>query len=272
MNNLQRDGHMRMTHADRSRRLRAEQPRPDGAARKHGARLHELPGSGSRRQDADSARELRRSLLASAAVLQLDDRAGAAAYRRGFAFELGKCEVLAVRRRMLGRLALVDKALSDHVAEALGMPGQAEKLKPAVPARDLPPSPALSQYLKAPQSIAGRKLAVLVTDGVDDKLVAGLKRAAKAEGALVAVVAPKVGGFTTAGGEEVPADFALTAAPSVLFDAVVVAPSEAGVAAVAEDGRRRRLGSRRLRALESHRLHAGRRAALGRRRRATGDR
>ena len=147
-----------------------------------------------------------------------------------FAFELGKCEVLAVRKRMLGRLALVDQELSDHVAEALGMPGQAEKLKPAVAAHDMPPSPALSQYLKAPQSIMGRKLAILVTDGVDEKLIAGLKRAVKAEGAMVVVVAPKVGGFTTAGGDEMPADFALNAAPSVLFDAVVVAPSEVGAA------------------------------------------
>lgn len=146
-----------------------------------------------------------------------------------FAFELGKCEVIAIRTRMLGRLMLVDRELAENVAAALGMEGMADKLKPAVAAKDLEPSKALSQYAKAPKSIEGRKLAVLVTDGADDKLLASIKKAAKAEGAMVVVVAPKVGGFKTAGGEKMPADFALAAAPSCLFDAVVVAPSEAGV-------------------------------------------
>ena len=48
-----------------------------------------------------------------------------------FAFELGKVETVAIRRRMLGHLDIVDQALGDAVAQALGMEGQAEKIRPA---------------------------------------------------------------------------------------------------------------------------------------------
>ena len=72
-----------------------------------------------------------------------------------FAFELGKVETVTIRRRMLGHLDLVDKALGDGVAQALGMEGQAEKIRPAQPPIDLPPSPALSLIGKAEQDAAG---------------------------------------------------------------------------------------------------------------------
>jgi catalase len=146
-----------------------------------------------------------------------------------FAFELGKVETPAIRRRMLGRLRNVDRELADTIADKLGMPGEAEKLAPAVPPRDLPPSKPLSLYAKAPKSIAGRKVAVLVTDGSDEKLVATLRKQLATEQCKLVVVAPKIGGAKTADGKLLAADHALAAAPSVLFDAVVVAPSEAGV-------------------------------------------
>ena len=61
----------------------------------------------------------------------------------GFAFELGKCKSVAVRRRMLGRLVNVDTDLADQVAAALGMTGQAEEISPAIPAKtNVKPSPA----------------------------------------------------------------------------------------------------------------------------------
>ena len=147
-----------------------------------------------------------------------------------FAFELGKVETAAIRKRMLGRLLLVDEELADEVADRLGMPGQAEKLKPAAPVRELPQSPALSQYLKAPQSIQGKKFAVLATDGSDEKLVAELQKRLEAEGALLQIVAPKVGGAKLANGKMLEAHHALAGAPSCLFDGVVAAPSAAGAA------------------------------------------
>jgi catalase len=147
-----------------------------------------------------------------------------------FAFELGKCEQRAIRQRMLGRLRLVDTTLESRVADKLGMAGEAAKLSPAVAVQDFDPSPALSQYGEMEPSLAGRKLAILVTDGCDAKLVATLRKAAAKEGATLKVVAPTVGGVKAAGGEALSVDLALAGSPSVLFDAVVVAASSEGAA------------------------------------------
>ncbi|MGQ3075312.1 MAG: DJ-1/PfpI family protein, partial [Ferrovibrionaceae bacterium] len=98
--------------------------------------------------------------------------------------------------------------------------------------KTLKPSPALSLIAKAPETIAGRKIGVLMTDGTDAALLAAIAKAAKAEGAQVALVAPAIGGITAADGSAVLADQALSGAPSTLFDAVVVAPGQDGVAAL----------------------------------------
>jgi catalase len=145
-----------------------------------------------------------------------------------FAFELGKVETIGIRRRMLGNLTHVATDLADRVAAALGMEGQASTTQPAVPARDLPPSPALSLLARAPKTLKGRKLGVLVSDDADDAVLAAITAAAAAEGARVQVVAPRVGGVRTKGGKELPADHALAGAPSVLFDAVLLVVSDAG--------------------------------------------
>jgi len=145
-----------------------------------------------------------------------------------FAFELGKCDAVHVRQRMLGHLKIVDEALAEQVASALGMEGQAEDIEPAVAPRDVDPSPALSLVAKAPETLSGKKIGVLATDGTDGGLLDALKKAAEKEGAMLAVVAPARGGFTDADGKHRDADFALSGGPSVLFDAVVLAPSDDG--------------------------------------------
>jgi catalase len=149
----------------------------------------------------------------------------------GFAFELGKVDTEAIRKRMLGHLEQVDGGLAAQVAEALGMEGEAERITGAIPARkDLEPSPALSLLAKAPKKVEGRKIGVLVTDGVEARLLAALRERAQAEGARLAIVAPRIAGVTARDGKAVTAQHALSSAPSVLFDAVVIAPSESSVA------------------------------------------
>jgi catalase len=142
-----------------------------------------------------------------------------------FAFELGKVETVAVRQRMLGHLEIVDKELGAGVAQALGMEGQAEKIRPVRPPIELPPSPALSLVAKAAKTLRGRKVGVLIGEGSDPALIATLRTALKKEGAEIALVAPKIGGVRGQGGQMIAADHALAAAPSILFDAVVVALS-----------------------------------------------
>ena len=150
-----------------------------------------------------------------------------------FAFELAKVETKAIRLRMIAHLANIDPALHDQVATALGMKESADAITPAVAPRDLAPSPALSLIGKALATLQGRKIGVLITDGFDSSLLAELRRRAKAERAALAVIAPKVGGATDSQGALVEADFPLSAAPSVFFDATVILASENAAAELA---------------------------------------
>jgi catalase len=151
-----------------------------------------------------------------------------------FAFELGKVETVPIRKRMLGHLALIETSLHDRVAAELGMEGEADKLKPAREPIELAPSPALSILQKAPATLKGRKVGILMSDGVDSTLVAKLRSAVEKEGASVVLIAPRVGGVKTQDGKKLMADHALAAAPSIFFDAVVLAVSSAGAQQLAK--------------------------------------
>ncbi|MDB5600520.1 MAG: Catalase [Xanthobacteraceae bacterium] len=147
-----------------------------------------------------------------------------------FAFEFAKVETPAIRTRMLGHLMLIDPDLGATVEEALGMEGQADKITPARAPIDVDPSPTLSIVNKAPETLKGRKVGVLVSDGVPAALLTSLLTAIEKEGAKAAIIAPKIGGVRDDGGKTVMPQHALSGAPSVLFDAVVLALSEDGAA------------------------------------------
>jgi len=144
------------------------------------------------------------------------------------AFELAKVEFKEIRRKMLGHLRNIDHALHDTVADALGMTGETENIQPAVTPRDLPPSPTLSLINKDPQTLRGRKIGVLLTDGFNTELLAAIQAAAAKEKARVALVAPKIGGATGNNGVKVEVDFTISGGPSIFFDSVVLLPSAEG--------------------------------------------
>ena len=150
-----------------------------------------------------------------------------------FAFELAKVEIKAIRSRMLGHLEIIDPDLLAQVEDALGMKGHADKITPAVAPRDLAPSPALSIIGKAPDTLKGRKIGVLLTDGFDPALLAALQISAKREKAALFLIAPKIGGAKDSAGNLVEANGALSASASVFFDAVVILASEAGANSLA---------------------------------------
>jgi catalase len=123
----------------------------------------------------------------------------------------------------------IDDGLAEKVADGLGLPEMPVAAEPARPVvQGLPNSPALSIIQNGPKSFKGRKLGVLVSDGVDGKLLAALQSAALAEGAMIEFIAPKVGGFKTSSGELIPAQQKVNGGPSVLYDAVAVLLSAAG--------------------------------------------
>jgi catalase len=150
-----------------------------------------------------------------------------------FVFELSKCERPDIRTRMVAGLRNVDEDLARAVAEGLGLTGLPEPVPPVrEPVRDLPPSRALSILANGPDSFAGRKIGVLVTDGTDAAALAALREAAEREKVNVELVAPTVGGVETSDGTRQPADQKIDGAPSVLYDAVVVLTSKHGASAL----------------------------------------
>ncbi len=140
-----------------------------------------------------------------------------------FTFELGKVEMPHIRTRMLGHLNLIEPELGKRVAEQLGMPNSADVIQPAKKPKKLASSPSLSLISKAPESLDGKKIGVLVTNGVDAKLTKRLQQAAKQGSFEIAYVAPSADGIQSSAGDALPIDQALTGGPSVLFDACIVA-------------------------------------------------
>jgi catalase len=150
--------------------------------------------------------------------------------KSAFVFELSKVETPAIRARMVSHLMNVDAALAKAVADGLGLERMPEKAEPArAVLQDLPPSPALSILKNGPNSFKGRKLGLLVTDGTDAGLLDALAKAAEAEGAMVELVAPRVGGVKASDGRMRPAQQNVAGGPSVLYDAVALLPSAEGV-------------------------------------------
>jgi catalase len=137
-------------------------------------------------------------------------------------FELSKVDIVEIRRRMLGHLEVIDPKLGTKVAEDLGMPGEALKANPAATPIDLDISPALRLYGRYKPTLKGRKVGILLAAGFNLKLENALVIATKKEGATPAIIAPMVGGVKDSEGIKRPAEMALSASPSVLFDAVVV--------------------------------------------------
>jgi catalase len=149
-------------------------------------------------------------------------------------FELSKVTLEHVRTRVLANLRNVDEDLAARVAAGLNMdlpkPSQA-----AAPVIDMDASPALRIIGKYPETLEGRAIALLVTDGADAEVVDAIAKAAEQAGATVKIVAPRIGGVKLKGGRVLKADGQLAGTPSVLFDAVALAVSAKGVEALLAD-------------------------------------
>ncbi|HQT78961.1 MAG TPA: catalase [Rhodopila sp.] len=153
-----------------------------------------------------------------------------------FVFELSKVETPAIRARVVSHLLNVDQELAHKVADGLGLSPLPQAAPPARPiVDDLPPSKALSILANAKKTFKGRKIGILASDGADAAVLAALKEAATAEGAMVELVAPKVGGIKTSDGKMMPAQQKVVGGPSVLYDAVAVVLSAEGAALLSRE-------------------------------------
>ena len=226
--NLQRDGHMRMDVPKGQVNYEPSSLGPDVAreSARIGYATHPSPEAGDQlriRPDsfADHYSQARQFYLSQTPPEQ-DHIASA------LTFELGKCLTPRVREAVLAKVTNIDSTLASKVAAGLGLTGAIPADKPAANVRDLAPSPMLSMLAKAKPTFEGRKVGCLVTDGADGELIAQLKSAVEAARGTMELIAPAVGGVTTAQGKRVPADHAIEGGPSVLFDAVALLPSDAG--------------------------------------------
>src|SRR5712671_6370792 len=137
---------------------------------------------------------------------------------------------------MVSHLLNVDQQLAQKIAEGLRLkelPSPAEPARPVV--TNLQPSRALSIVGNPPNTFKGRKLGVLVTDGVDEALLGAVIEAFEAEGAMVKLVAPMVGGVEASDGSWISAHERIDGGPSVVFDAIAVLVSDAGAALLADE-------------------------------------
>ena len=144
-----------------------------------------------------------------------------------FVFELSKCERLEIRVRIVSHLRNIHQDLAEQVADGLRLKTMPDQADAAMPTReDLRKSPALSMLLNGPESFKGRKVGVLITDGVKIDLLNSLRSAAEREGAMLELVAPMVGGVEASDGSWIEAAQKVGGGPSVLYDAVALLPSE----------------------------------------------
>ncbi|WP_426990854.1 catalase [Cupriavidus sp. 30B13] len=145
-----------------------------------------------------------------------------------YTFELSKVETPAIRARVVGQLAHIAPELASGVAAKLGI--EVEPVGEPVEIDDygIEASPALSLDSQPKGDLRGRKIAVLVADGVSGAAVAALQKRVQAAGASAKVVGPRAAGVTSAEGKPIAVDHALPSVGSVLFDAVYVPEGDTG--------------------------------------------
>jgi len=155
---------------------------------------------------------------------------------KSFVFELSKCPTPAIRTRLVAALRNVDEDLARNVATGLGIAELPERATPArEPDTSLAPSPALSILSNGPETFAGRKVGVLVTEGVDAEIIRALRAALDKEGANIEVIAPAIAGVELSDGSLLSADQKIDGGPSVLYDAVIVLASDKGVGTLLQE-------------------------------------
>ncbi len=153
-----------------------------------------------------------------------------------FTFELSKVQRPDIRSRMVSHLMNVDDGLAEKVADGLGLKEMPKPAAAATPIKtNLKPSPALSILGNSHETFEGRKLGMLVTDGVDSEMVATFKKALEKEGAAFEFIAPTIAGVKASDGSMLEANQKIDGGPSVLYDAVALLVSKDGADMLANE-------------------------------------
>jgi catalase len=149
-----------------------------------------------------------------------------------FRFELGHVTHRYIRERVVEHLNHVDHELAVRVAEGVGVAPPAT----AAVANHGRSSPALSQARQPTDTVAGRKVAILATEGVDADEITRVREALAADGATCEVIGPREGTVNGVGNGAVEVEHALPTVGSVLYDAVVIPDGKESASALTADG------------------------------------
>ncbi|NKF24390.1 catalase [Solimonas marina] len=151
------------------------------------------------------------------------------------AFELSHVEEERIRERVVRVLANIDRGLAENVAAKVAVTDISDDLNYLKEETTAPlpddrrgaaapgQSQALSLAYQPQQSIETRRIAILAAENCLASPIVSLKAALEELGAVVAVVAPRLGALQTADEVNLEATYTTESADSVLFDAVIVA-------------------------------------------------
>lgn len=147
---------------------------------------------------------------------------------KAFQFELTRVQTPAIRARVVSLLVNVDATLAQRVATGLGI-----AVPPAAPilrdiSANLQPSAALSMMSRPGDgAVHGRRVAILVDDGIDAASTRQVYAGLLAVGAVPRFVGRQLGQVSTVDGKgagvPINVEISMTAGPSVLYDAIVIA-------------------------------------------------
>jgi catalase len=167
-------------------------------------------------------------------------------------FELGKVNDESIKTRVLGLLNQVDKSLAEQVSNAIGVqiPSKPEfpmnrsfgadadpkKCQPtAVKKQGVEKSAALSMEHSRKNSIETRQVAILMANGSDEKKAEAMRQELSLAGAIVKIIAPKLGNIKGKNGKTLKIDQSFLTSSSVLFDAVYVPGGAPGIKILIND-------------------------------------
>ncbi|MGQ3298827.1 catalase [Reyranella sp.] len=156
-----------------------------------------------------------------------------------FSFELNMVVDQGVRNRVMNELLCnIAPQLADMVSGATGIEvapaGTPDAPTPSAPTPSGPlnpkaaelHSPALSMD-KAPPMVRGRKIAILVGDGVDSALIKTMVAELTKAGQVPELIGPTAGAVIDSTAKPLPVNRAAPNAPSVIYDAVLIPPGVA---------------------------------------------
>lgn len=159
---------------------------------------------------------------------------------RAFRFELTKVQVNAVRLRVVAQLRNVADELAQSVADGLGIVELPEALprvlKPA-PKAEVTRSEALSLLARPGiDGIQTRRVAILLADGSDIVAAQKIHELLLARGTVPRFVGVKLGQVQGATDAAVDVEVSMEAAPSAIWDGLVVPGGDPGAAVLSQSG------------------------------------